>query len=70
MAWVVPAELEDIVHAVVREALGDAPLATPALTRAIIDRSKRYTRERDRPAADRVADLAARALFFTITDAM
>lgn len=70
MAWIVPAELEEVVHAAARAALGDAPLATAALTRAIVDRSRRYTSERDRPAADPTADLAARAMFFTIADAM
>jgi precorrin-6B methylase 2 len=70
MGWVVPAELEDAVHAATRAALGDAPLATAALTKAIVDRSRRYTSERDRPAADRTADLAARAMFFTVADAM
>lgn len=70
MAWIVPPELEDAVHAAAREALGDAALATAALTRAIVDRSRRYTSERDRPAADRTADLAARAMFFTVADAM
>lgn len=58
------------MHAATRAALGEAPLATAALTRAILDRSRRYTSERDRPAADRTADLAARAMFFTIADAM
>jgi len=70
MAWIVPAELEDAVHAATRAALGDAPLATAALTRAIVDRSRRYTSERDRSASDRTGDLAARAMFFTIADAM
>jgi precorrin-6B methylase 2 len=70
MAWIVPDELEEVVHAAVRATLGDAPLATAALTRAIVDRSRRYTSERDRPAADPTGDLAARAMFFTIADAM
>jgi ribosomal protein RSM22 (predicted rRNA methylase) len=70
MAWIVPDELEDVVHAATRAVLGDAPLATAALTRAILDRSRRYTSERDRPAADPAGDLAARAMFFTIADAM
>ena len=70
MPWTVPPELEDAVHAAARSVLGDAPLATAALTRAIVDRSRRYTSERDRPAADRTADLAARAMFFTVADAM
>jgi len=70
MVWIVPPELEDVVHAAARAALGDAPLATAALTKAIIDRSRRYTSERDRPATDRTGDLAARAMFFTVADAM
>jgi ribosomal protein RSM22 (predicted rRNA methylase) len=72
MTWVVPTELEDVVYDAAREVLGDAPLATAALTRAIVDRSKRYTSDRDRLAtpSDPRADLAARAAFFTIADAM
>jgi SAM-dependent methyltransferase len=68
--WIVPTEIEEVIHAAARAALGDAPLATAALTRAIVDRSRRYTSERDRPAVDRTADLAARAMFFTVADAM
>jgi SAM-dependent methyltransferase len=70
MAWIVPAELEEVMYAATRVAIGDAPLATGPLTRAIVDRSRRYTSERDRPAADRTGDLAARAVFFTVADAM
>lgn len=72
MIWEVPWQLEAAVMAAARQVLGDAPLATPALTRAIIDRSLRYTSERDRlsTAPDHIADLAARAAFFTIADAM
>ncbi len=72
MALVVPVELEDAVYAATRTAVGDAALATAALTRAIVDRSQRYTSDRARLAqpADRTADLAARAAFFTIADAM
>jgi len=72
MTWIVPVELEDAVLAATREVVGDAALATPALTRAIVDRSHRYTSERARLSAppDRTADLAARAAFFTIADAM
>jgi hypothetical protein len=60
------------VWAAARAQLGEAPLTTSALTRAIIDRSLRYTSERDQLAApaDRTGDLAARAVFFTIADAM
>ena len=72
MSWVVPNELEEAVYAATRDVVGDAPLATAALTRAIVDRSKRYTSDRDRLSApsDRTADLAARAAFFTIADAI
>jgi ribosomal protein RSM22 (predicted rRNA methylase) len=60
------------VRAAARAELGDAPLATGALVRAIVDRSLRYTSERERLSApaDRTGDLAARAAFFTIADAM
>jgi ribosomal protein RSM22 (predicted rRNA methylase) len=72
MTWVVPVELEDVVYDAAREVVGDARLQTKALTRAIVDRSKRYTSERERLAApaDPKADLAARAVFFTVADAM
>ncbi|HSK03640.1 MAG TPA: small ribosomal subunit Rsm22 family protein [Kofleriaceae bacterium] len=58
--------------AAARAELGDAPLATGPLARAIVDRSRRYTSDRERLAApaDRTADMAARAAFFTIADAM
>ncbi|HSD90250.1 MAG TPA: small ribosomal subunit Rsm22 family protein [Kofleriaceae bacterium] len=72
MTWEVPGDLEDAVYEAARDVVGDAALATGPLTRAIIDRSKRYTSERERLAqpADRTADLAARAVFFTVADAM
>jgi precorrin-6B methylase 2 len=70
MVWIVPDALEDVVRSAARAVLGEAPLATAALTRAILDRSRRYTSERERLAADPTGDLAARALFFTVTDAM
>lgn len=70
MRWVVPADLEDAVRAATRAVVGDGPLATSALTAAIVDRSRRYTSERERLSADRGRDLAARAMFFTIADAM
>ena len=71
MRWTIPIELEDAVYAAARARLGDAPLATAALVRAIVDRSRRYTSERDRLAApaDPTGDLAARAVFFTLADA-
>jgi hypothetical protein len=69
---VVPDALEDAVYAAARAVLGDAPLAPAALARAVVDRSRRYTSERDQLArpGDPVGDLAARAAFFTIADAM
>lgn len=72
MTWVVPTELEDVVYAAARDVVGEEALATSALVSAIIDRSRRYTSERERLSApaDRTADLAARAAFFTIADAM
>jgi precorrin-6B methylase 2 len=70
MRWIVPDELEAAVHAAARTVLGETPLATAPLVQAIVDRSRRYTSERDRPAADPTGDLAARAVFFTIADAM
>jgi len=67
MPWVVPVELETAVYAATRTAVGEAALATGALTRAIVDRSQRYTSDRGKLSqpADRTGDLAARAAFFT-----
>jgi ribosomal protein RSM22 (predicted rRNA methylase) len=65
-----PVALEDALYAAARGELGDAPLATAALVRAIVDRSARYTSERDRSASDPTGDLAARAVFFSVADAM
>ncbi len=72
MTWNVPVELEHAVRAAAGEVVGDAALADGALARAIVDRSRRYTSEREHLAspADRTADLAARAAFFTIADAL
>ncbi len=68
----VPIALEAAVREATRAVVGDAPLATGALARAIVDRSQRYTSDRERLAQprDADADLAARAAFFTIADAM
>jgi ribosomal protein RSM22 (predicted rRNA methylase) len=68
----VPVEFEKAVRDAARAVLGDGPLATGPLVRAIVDRSQRYTSDRDRLAQPRDADgdLAARAAFFTIADAM
>src|SRR5512135_3191295 len=72
MTWVVPALLEDAVRGAAREVVGDAALADGPLARAIADRSRRYTSEREHLArpSDAKADLAARAAFFTIADAI
>jgi len=60
----VPDELERALYT----AVGDVPRD---LARAIVERSRRYTSERERLAAPVGRDdLAARALFFTIADAM
>ena len=66
----VPRELEDAIYAATRGVVGEATLATGPLTRAIVDRSRRYTSERDKLSAKSPGDLAARAAFFTIADAM
>jgi len=60
----VPAELEDALYAAV------GAIASAQLARAVVDRSKRYTSERDRLGDTPAGDLAARALFFTVCDAM
>lgn len=67
-----PALIEDALHAAARTQLPPALLGGAALTAAVIDRSRRYTSERDRLRATggaAAADLAARALFFTVADA-
>lgn len=69
---IVPVALEDAVRDATRAALGDAVIGVSSLRAAVEDRSRRYTSDRDRLAApkDKQADLAARAAFFTIADAM
>lgn len=63
--------IEEALYAATRTVVGDAQLATGALVEAVRDRSARYTSDRARLArpASPAADLAARAVFFTITDA-
>jgi ribosomal protein RSM22 (predicted rRNA methylase) len=63
--------IEDALYAATRTVVGDAQLGTSALVDAIRDRSARYTSDRAKLAkpASPKADLAARAVFFTITDA-
>ncbi len=72
MTWVVPTELEAAVLAATQAVVGDAALAPTKLHAAVIDRSERYTSDRDNLArpVDKIGDLAARAAFFTIADAM
>jgi hypothetical protein len=64
-------DIEDAIFAATRAVVGDAQLGTSALVDAIRDRSARYTSDRTKLAkpASPKADLAARAVFFTIADA-
>lgn len=68
----VPVELEAAVREAARAVLGDGALATGMLIKAIVDRSQRYTSDRERLSTPRDpdGDLAARAAFFTIADAL
>ncbi len=72
MIWPVPVELEDAVLAASAAELGPAALATGVLAKAIADRAARYTSDREHLSApaDPRADLAARAAFYTIADAI
>jgi ribosomal protein RSM22 (predicted rRNA methylase) len=72
--WSAPAAVEDALWDAARRLLPADVVGGPHLTAAVVDRSKRYTSEREQlaspssgAAADR--DLAARALFFTVADA-
>lgn len=65
-----PQWLEDALWAAARARLGAEVCGGAVLRQAVEERSRRYTSERaelDRPAGR--ADLAARALFFTVADA-
>jgi len=69
-----PAWLEDALWSAARACLPANALARNNVLDAIVDRTRRYTSERERlderlrgPAAD--ADLAARALFYSVADA-
>lgn len=69
--WKISERLESIVWAVAQPTLRTYCESTSALLAAVEDRSRRYTSERealDRPS-NAQADLAARALFFTVADA-
>lgn len=71
----VPPLVEEALHAAARARLPAELLGGPALTGAVVDRSRRYTSEREKLASPGkgaragMADLAARALFFTVADA-
>ncbi|HTJ43914.1 MAG TPA: small ribosomal subunit Rsm22 family protein [Kofleriaceae bacterium] len=71
MTWSVDAELEDALWAAARARIPQELHGGPGLSAAVVDRSRRYTSDRDHLAApaSATADLAARALFFTIADA-
>ncbi len=64
-----PAWVEDALWAAARAQLEPGVLARPALVDAVVDRSRRYTSEREHLRDDSPGDLAARALFFTVADA-
>lgn len=70
---IVPIVIEEALWAAARRRIPPEVCGGPALTQAVIERSRRYTSERERlvaPTTGRAAaaDLAARALFFTIAD--
>jgi SAM-dependent methyltransferase len=70
----VPAIVEEALAAAARRRLPPELCGGAALTAAVVDRSRRYTSERENladPGGARasLADLAARALFFTVADA-
>jgi ribosomal protein RSM22 (predicted rRNA methylase) len=72
MTWKVPVALEEAVRAAATAVVGAGPLGDAALATAVVDRSRRYTSEREALAApaNPRADLAARAAFFAIADAL
>jgi ribosomal protein RSM22 (predicted rRNA methylase) len=71
MTWSVPAAIEDALWEAARRQLPPELVGGAGLTAAVVDRSRRYTSDRERLAqpASPLADLAARALFFTVVDA-
>ncbi len=72
MSWVVPPALEDAIYAATAATIPGINLAPSQLAKWIVDRSTKYTTERhELERLDRSdGDLAARATFFTICDAM
>jgi SAM-dependent methyltransferase len=74
VTWTVPVAIEEALWDAGRRRLPTELVGGPGLTAAVVDRSRRYTSEREQlaePGGGRatLADLAARALFFTIADA-
>ncbi len=72
MSWTVVAAVEDALWAAAAKArVPEAWLGGPGLSAAVVDRSRRYTSEREQLTAPpgEWGDLAARALFFTVADA-
>lgn len=73
MAWTLAADVEERIWTAARAELGEAAVELRALVPAIVERSRRYTDERETLhaplAGDARRDLAARALFFTVADA-
>jgi ribosomal protein RSM22 (predicted rRNA methylase) len=71
MTWSVDAALEDALWSAAQGRIPREWLGGPGLSAAVVDRSRRYTSERERlgEPSSPLGDLAARALFFTIADA-
>jgi ribosomal protein RSM22 (predicted rRNA methylase) len=71
VSWTVDPALEEALWAAAKRRLPTEFVGGPGLSAAVVDRSRRYTSERDKLAAPSSpnGDLAARALFFTIADA-
>jgi len=69
--WRVPDAIEEALWQAARRRLPPELVGGAALTAAVVDRSRRYTSDRERLSAPAVpvADLAARALFFSVVDA-
>jgi len=72
VSWQLPPPVEEALWQAARDRLPAAALARGALRDAVIARSRVYTSERellDEVPPSAAADLAARALFFTVADA-
>jgi ribosomal protein RSM22 (predicted rRNA methylase) len=71
VTWSVAPALEDALWEAARRRVPTEWLGGPGLSAAVVDRSRRYTSEREHLGAPSspTGDLAARALFFTIADA-